>query len=87
MPSQQVLQECGKRLAAFGSHCRNFHKLVCCTVRMFRVRHNRIAVRAVRMTVWREQLRMIERRRLRDCPRIRQAVAQEIHQVDFFLQR
>src|SRR6476661_5835603 len=25
LPSQQVLQECGKRLAAFGSHCRNFH--------------------------------------------------------------
>src|SRR5436305_2364357 len=25
LSSQQVLQECGKRLAALGSHCRNFH--------------------------------------------------------------
>src|SRR5438270_7635024 len=25
LPSQQVLQECGERLAALGSHCRNFH--------------------------------------------------------------
>src|SRR5579871_477108 len=85
LASQQVLQECGKRLAAFGSHCRNFHKLVCRTVWMFRIGRNRIAVRALRMTVWREQLRMIERGRLRHCPWVRKAVAQEVNQVDLFL--
>src|SRR5258708_32050780 len=43
LPSQQVLQECGKRLAALGSHRRNFHELIGRPVRMFQVGYNRIA--------------------------------------------
>src|SRR6476646_1575816 len=85
LASQQVLQECGKRLSALGSHCRNFHELIRRTVRMFWIWDNRISVRAMRMTVRREQLRMVKRSCLCDGPWVRQAVAQEVDQVDFFL--
>src|SRR5438270_6093526 len=53
---------------------------------MFRVGFYQIAVPTVRMTVWCEQLRMVERSCLCDCPRVRQAVPQEINEVGFFLQ-
>ena len=51
----------------------------------FRSGCDRVSVRAVRMTVRREQLWMVKRRRLRDRAWIRQAIAQEVHQVSLFL--
>src|SRR6185437_1562117 len=83
---QQVVQERGERLAALGSCCWYFHKIVLGLSRMVWIFIHRITIGALGMTARCEQLRMVKRRCLIYRALISQGVAQEINQILLVLQ-
>src|SRR5580765_1274741 len=87
LSTQQVFQEGWQRGTAILSRGWNVHVVIKGLTGVLGIFHDRIAIGRNGLSVRRSQLRMVERSRLCHGARIGKAVAQEIHEVLFLLQR